>query len=321
MKLDIVGWGALNIDRLCQVNEFAQADGETFIYKETKSCGGSASNTIIATAKLGLKSGYVGKIGSDSNGKMMKDYLKNNNVNIDHLIESDGETGEVIGFIDNEGNRKLYVTPKINDKIANDDIDRNYLLNTKILHLTSFVGLDDNDPSINTQFEILEEISSKITISFDPGMLYVNRGQEFMEKLISYTDILLINETELLITTKENSLEKAIEMIAPKVDILVVKRSTKGSFIKKGDEEYNIGIFEVDTVDTTGAGDAYNAGFLYGYTMGYSLEESGIIGSFIAAQSTTKTGATEAIPDIKSIDIPEIIGSFKNKQSQKNQYA
>lgn len=314
MSLDIVGWGALNIDRLCQVHKFAPTDGETFIYNETKSCGGSASNTIIGTAKLGLNSGYVGKIGLDSNGQMMKDYLKDNNVNTDHLIETEGETGEVIGFVDDEGNRKLYVTPKINDKISNGDIDRDYILNSKLLHLTSFVGLDDNDPSIKTQFEILEEISSKITVSFDPGMLYVNKGKDFMDKLISLTDILLINETELLITTQEESFEKAVEKVAPKVDILVVKRSTEGSFIKKGDEEYNVGIFKVDTVDTTGAGDAYNAGFLYGYIKGYSLEESGIIGSYIAAMSTTKTGATEAIPDINDISIENIISQLKNQQ-------
>jgi ribokinase len=313
MSLDVIGWGALNVDRLCQVNEFAPMDGETFIYSETKSCGGSASNTIIGTAKLGLKSGYIGKIGSDSNGQMMKDYLVENNVNIDHLIESEGETGEVIGFVDNDGNRKLYVTPKINDKIYNHDINRDYILNSKILHLTSFVGLKPDDPSINTQFELLEEISSKITISFDPGMLYVNKGKEFMEKLISYTDILLINESELLITTQEEDFEKAVEKIAPKVDILVVKRSTEGSFIKKDDEEYNVGIFKVDTVDTTGAGDAYNAGFLYGYIKGYSLEESGIIGSYVAAQSTTKTGATEAIPNIQDIDILEIINNTKKQ--------
>lgn len=312
MTFDIIGWGALNIDRLCQVNEFAPTDGETFIYNETKSCGGSASNTIIGMAKLGLNTGYIGKIGTDSNGKMMKNYLESNNVNTDHLIESEGETGEVIGFVDDEGNRKLYVTPKINDKISNKDIKRDYLLNTKVLHLTSFVGLNPEDPSINTQFELLDELDSKIKISFDPGMLYVNKGKEFMDKLISYTDILLINETELLLATGETEFKKAVEQVAPKVEILVVKRSTKGSFIKKQDEEYNIKIFEVNAVDTTGAGDAYNAGFLYGYINGYSLEESGIIGSYIAAQSTTQTGATEAIPYIKDINISEIIQSLKD---------
>lgn len=312
MTLDIIGWGALNVDRLCHVNQFAPTDGETFIYEETKSCGGSASNTIIGTAKLGLDAGYIGKIGNDSNGQMMKEYLESNNVDTGHLIMAEGETGEVIGFVDDEGNRKLYVTPKINDKISNEDINREYLLNTKLLHLTSFVGLNPDDPSVNTQLELLDEISGRITVVFDPGMLYVNRGQEFMETLIAYTDILLINETELLIATQENDFEKAVKKVAPKVDILVVKRSTKGSFIKKGQDEYKIGIFNVDTVDTTGAGDAYNAGFLYGYIKGYTLEESGIIGSYIAAQSTTQTGATEAIPDIKNIDISEIIKSLKN---------
>ncbi|WP_455645996.1 carbohydrate kinase family protein [Methanosphaera sp.] len=312
MKFDIIGWGALNVDRLCQVNEFAPSDGETFINYETKSCGGSAANTIIGIAKLGLNTGYIGKVGKDSNGTMMLDYLTQNNVNTDHLIIGDGETGEVIGFVDNTGDRKLYVTPKINDKIANNEIDRTYIKNTKILHLTSFVGLNPEDSSINTQMELLEELSSDVKIAFDPGMLYVNRGSEFMDKLIKYTDILLINETELLITTGKETLDEAIKEISPKVEILVVKRSTEGSFIKKGDEEYNIGIFKVDTVDTTGAGDAYNAGFLYGLLNNYSLEESGIIGSYIAAQSTTQAGATEAIPYIDDIDITKIIKSLKN---------
>jgi ribokinase len=310
MTFDIIGWGALNVDRLCKVNEFAPEDGETFIYEESKSCGGSASNTIIATSKLGLNVGYIGKIGNDSNGLMMKEYLEENSVDTAHLImDKNEETGEVIGFIDKKGNRKLYVTPKVNDKISNDDIDREYIKNTKILHLTSFVGLNPDDPSVDTQFELLDEISSDITVSFDPGMLYVNRGKEFMDKLIELTDILLINENELLIATGLDDFDKAVDEVSSKVDILVVKRSTNGSFIKKGDEEYNVGIFKVDTVDTTGAGDAYNAGFLYGITNDYTLEESARIASYIAAASTTKTGATEAIPSIDEIDINEIINS------------
>lgn len=310
MKFDIIGWGALNVDRLCKINDFAPIDGETFIFEEKKSCGGSASNTIIAMSKLGSNTGYIGKIGNDPNGFMMQDYLQKNNVNTDHLIiDQEGETGEVLGFIDADGNRKLYVTPKINDKISNDDINREYIRSTKILHLTSFVGLNPDDPSIKTQFELLEELSSKITISFDPGMLYVKKGEEFMDKLIEFTDILLINETELLIATGLDNFEDAVKQIAPRVEILVVKRSTNGSYIRKGKDEYNIGIFDVNTVDTTGAGDAYNAGFLYGIINDYTLEESGIIGSYIAAQSTTKTGATEAIPSINDINIDEIIKS------------
>ena len=131
-----------------------------------------------------------------------------------------------------------------------------------------------------------------------------------MNQFLEHTDILLINETELLMLTKRDTLEDAVNMISDMVEILVVKRSTDGSYIKKGDEEYNINIFPVDAIDTTGAGDAYNAGFLYGLLNDYTLRESGIIGSFIAAKSTTKSGATEAIPTIDSIDIDEIIKKY-----------
>lgn len=313
MTYDIIGWGALNIDRLCKVNEFADADGETFINEETKSCGGSAANTVIAASKLGLNTGYIGKIGNDSNGKMMYDYLKKNNVNVDGLIIKKGETGEVIGFVDKDGERKLYVNPKINDTINKNEVNVDYLKNTQILHITSFVGKNPEDPSVKTQMELLKELSSSIIISVDPGMLYANRGKEFMDELLSYTDILLVNKEELRIITGKDNLKEAIDEISDKIKIIVVKQSIKGSIIIQNDEIYHIKAFKVNTVDTTGAGDAYNAGFLYGVLNGYSLDEAGIIGSYIAARSTTKSGATEAIPTKNDINIEDLISTVKKQ--------
>ena len=288
MNFDIIGFGALNVDRLCHVDDFAPVDGETFINYETKVCGGSAANTIVSIAKLGLKCGHIGKVGSDSYADMMCEYLKENNVDTNHtILTPNGETGEVMGFVDANGDRKLYVTPKVNDDITYDEIKPEYL-DTKIIHLTSFVGLN-NSASIDTQLEVLKNLDSDVKVSFDPGMLYIQRGSEFINKFLKYTDILLINETELKMLTQKDTLDSAVDAISSEVEILVVKRSTDGSFIKKGDEEYNIGIFNVDAIDTTGAGDAYNAGFLYGLLSGYNLHDSGIIGSYIAAKSTTKS--------------------------------
>lgn len=306
MNFDIIGWGALNIDRLCHVNDYAPEDGETFINYETKSCGGSAANTIIGIAKLGLKTGYIGKVGNDSNAVMMKNYLKENNVNTDHLLVDDnGETGEVIGFVTKTGDRKLYVTAKANDNIKFEEIQKDYINSAKILHLTSFVG-QNNSSSIEAQLEIIKDLKD-VKVSFDPGMLYIQRGKEFMDTFLKYTDILLINETELLMYTKAESMDEAVAQVEDKVEILVVKRSTKGSYIKSKDEEHYIDIFKVDAIDTTGAGDAYNAGFLYGLLSGYDLKKAGIIGSYIAAKSTTSPGATNAIPEIVEMDIDKII--------------
>ncbi|MCD7781675.1 MAG: carbohydrate kinase family protein [Methanosphaera sp.] len=312
MTYDVIGWGALNVDRLCSVDEFAPSDGETFINSETKTPGGSAANTIIGMAKLGLKTAYIGKVGSDSNGKILLDYLEDNNVDTKGVIRSDGESGEVIGFVDKTGDRKLYVTPKDNDYISIDEIDPDYISNTNIIHLTSFVGYGDDSTSIETQFDVIKDLPVNIKVAFDPGMLYVNRGDEFMDRLVDLTDILLINETELLMMTHVNDIHEAIDKISSRVEILVVKQSTNGSLVIKDNMLNKIEIFEVDAVDTTGAGDAYNAGFLYGLVKGYPIDEAGIIGSYIAAQSTTMKGATEAIPTIDSIDINKIIQSIKN---------
>lgn len=309
MNFDIIGFGALNVDRLCHIDDFAPVDGETFINYETKACGGSAANTIVSIAKLGLKCGHIGKVGSDSYADMMCEYLKQNNVDTNHtIITPGGETGEVMGFVDANGDRKLYVTPKVNDDITYDEIKPEYL-DTKIIHLTSFVGLN-NSASIDTQLEVLENLDDDVKVSFDPGMLYIQRGAEFINKFLKYTDILLINETELKMLTQKDTLDDAVDAIIDKVEILVVKRSTDGSYIKTADEEYNIGIFNVDAVDTTGAGDAYNAGFLYGLLSGYDLHDSGVIGSYIAAKSTIKSGATSAIEYIDPENIKEIIENY-----------
>ncbi len=311
MKLDVIGWGALNVDRLFHVDEFVKNDGETYINYHTRTPGGSAANTLIALAKFGMKTGCVGKVGGDDNGQILTLYLDENKVNTDAMIRAEGSSGEVLGFIDSHGNRRLYVTPNINDKIEKKDIDIKYLKNSRIVHLTSFVGLNPKDPSIDTQFEVMEQIRDDVTVSFDPGMLYATRSDEFIDRLLDLTDILLVNETEVKLMMNTDSLDEAISRVSGRVDILVVKRSTAGSFIKTKDEEYNIGVFDVDVVDTTGAGDAYNAGFLYGILNNYSLEDSGIIGSYIAATSITRTGATEAIPSISDISIDDIIQSYK----------
>ena len=212
MNFDIIGFGALNVDRLCHVDDFAPVDGETFINYETKVCGGSAANTIVSIAKLGLKCGHIGKVGSDSYADMMCEYLKENNVDTNHtILTPNGETGEVMGFVDANGDRKLYVTPKVNDDITYDEIKPEYL-DTKIIHLTSFVGLN-NSASIDTQLEVLKNLDSDVKVSFDPGMLYIQRGSEFINKFLKYTDILLINETELKMLTQKDTLDSAVDAI------------------------------------------------------------------------------------------------------------
>ncbi|MBV1767669.1 MAG: carbohydrate kinase family protein, partial [Methanobacterium sp.] len=127
-KPEVVGFGALNMDLLHQVDSIAGADEETFIKNVTTSCGGSAANTIIGLSKLGLKTGYIGKVATDSPGKLLKNNLIKENVDTTHLLISpDGRSGQVMGFIDSKGQRALYVDPGVNDDIHISDIDLEYV--------------------------------------------------------------------------------------------------------------------------------------------------------------------------------------------------
>jgi ribokinase len=161
MKLDVVGFGALNMDRLYQVNRIACEDEEAHINSLNESCGGSAANTIIGLAKLGLKTGFLGKVARDREGGMLIDHLKGEGVDCGALTISDeGRSGTVQGFVDPEGQRALYVDPGVNDEIDFPEVDLEYASDARLIHLSSFVG-----ESIEAQKALLEKIPGKVKVS------------------------------------------------------------------------------------------------------------------------------------------------------------
>jgi len=336
MKQDVVGFGALNIDKLYQVNKIAYEEEESYITNSTESCGGSAANTIVGLSRLGLNTGFIGKVATDTEGSLLHNNLQNENVNTNGVIISDrGRSGTVNGYVDGEGQRALYVDPGINDQITYNDVDLGYINNSKLLHLTSFVG-KYSDKSINTQKTILNEIDDEIIVSFDPGRLYTERGIKFLEKFLIRTNILLINEAELkqLITgknyipnpneeQKRNEIYEDSNMIHQEfgVDILVVKMGNQGSYVTNGNESYFTKAFNVKCVDSTGAGDAFNAGFLHGYINGDNISKSNIKGNFVASHSVKEHGATDGLPDITQLEDLELwITKYSNKFSQYESY-
>ena len=311
MTCDVIGWGALNMDILSKVNKISKIDDESYIKNTTKTCGGSAANTIIGLSRLEQSTGFIGKIGTDENGQILLNNLKQENVNTDHILKQEGTSGQVTGYIDEEGNRALYVDSQINDNITPEEIKIDYINNSKILHLSSFVGRY-TDQSIETQIETLSQLNKKVKISIDPGMIYINKGRSFMDQILEYTDILFINKQEIQLLIESNNLDLAIQDIMNSVDNLVLKMGSEGSLIKDQNHEYKLKPYKTEVKDTTGAGDSYNAGFLYGMLNNYTLRESGILGNFIASQSIQKTGATEGLPKLNEIKPKQIVNEYIN---------
>jgi ribokinase len=303
MKLDVVGFGALNLDRLFQVNQIACKDEEGQIKNLHESCGGSAANTIIGLARLGLDTGLIGKIGSDREGETLLDNLQNEDVDIHGIIKSsNGRSGTVHGYVDRKGERALYVDPGVNDTITIQEIDPEYASNTRLLHLTSFVG-----KSIQAQEELLDNIDDQITVSLDPGMIYASKGIKALKKILQRTNVLLINQNELdlLLRSRKDQDTKINTLLNYGIEILVIKQGKKGCLVTDGVKTYLLDAYDVDCRDTTGAGDAFNSGFIYGFLEGKNIEESAMLGNFVASCCVQELGATTGLPS------KSVLGSWK----------
>jgi ribokinase len=167
------------------------------------------------------------------------------------------------------------------------------------MHYTSFVG-----DSFKTQIELLDKLSNNTLLSFDPGMLYVKKGFDELKPILERTDILLINESELRLLCNNNEAplkELVIGFLDLGIETVVVKQGSQGVFAMNNSTECQVGVYECDVVDTTGAGDSFNSGFLYSYLKGYDLEKSCRIGNWVASKSIEGFGM-EKFPTLKDLE-------------------
>ena len=300
INAEVIGFGALNVDKLYSVENIVSKDEESFITSETSTPGGSASNTIVGLTRLGCSTSLIGKIAEDEEGDLIEYHLAVNGVYTNNLIYADnGSTGKCLGFIDKNGERCLYVNPGVNDEIKIGEINPLNIMRCKIMHYTSFVG-----DSFKTQIKLLEKLSKETLLSFDPGMLYVQKGLDELKPILERTDILLINESELRLLCNNNELplkELAINFLDMGIGTVVVKQGSCGVYAITNQEECQVEAFECDVVDTTGAGDSFNSGFLYSILRGYDLEKSCRIGNWVASKSIEGFGI-EKFPSLKDLE-------------------
>jgi ribokinase len=291
---DVVGFGALNFDRLFRVNSIASAEEESYVTDCAEACGGSAANTIVGLARLGCKCGFIGKVAGDREGKMLIQDFHHNSVDTEGVIHArTGRSGIAMGFVDAKGQRALYIDSGVNDTIHFEEVNTKYASNTGFLHLTSFVG----QKSFRTQTRLLAKLPERVRVSFDPGALYARLGFARLEPIIRRVFVIMPNFGELKFLTGKTDYRVGAEFLLEKgVKIVAVKLGSKGCYVTDGKESHLIESFKVKVVDTTGAGDAFCAGFLYGLTNDGSLDDCGRIGNFVASRCIMEMGARAGLP-------------------------
>jgi sugar/nucleoside kinase (ribokinase family) len=242
------------------------------------SAGGSAANTIHGLAMLGVPVGYIGVIGEDElGGSFVKDMI---NAGVEpFMIHSKQETGRAIALItpDSERTFATFLGAAI-------ELEANHLTTFNFkkydyLHIEGYLG--QNHDLIRTAVSLAKE--NGLTVSLDLASYnVVEANLDFLREIVTkYVDIVFANEEEAKAFTGKEPRE-ALDKIAGMTRIAIVKTGSKGSLIKSGNEMVEIGVIDVTPVDTTGAGDLYASGFLYGQSKGWSLLKCGEAGALLA---------------------------------------
>jgi ribokinase len=298
-RFDVIGFGALNLDKLFKVKRVAGPEEESFVTDLKEECGGSAANTIVGLARLGCRVGFIGKVAADREGEMLIECFRREGVDTGGIVQaSSGRSGAVMGFVDEEGNRALYVSPGVNDTLSAEEVDIEYASSAEFLHLTSFVG----SVPFEAQKEVLKRLPSEVKVSLDPGLLYADKGMEGLSPLIERSYVAMPNAAELArLTGRKDYVAGSKALLDAGVKVVAVKLGSRGCYVTNGDESYHVEAFQVPVVDTTGAGDAFCAGFLYGLLKGRSLYECGRIGNFVASRCIMKMGARAGLPRLEEL--------------------
>ena len=248
--------------------------------------GGSAANTICGLASLGVDTAFVGKVCNDEYGKQYTQNLVSWGVK-SLMIEGNNMSGFCTALISPDGERTmatfLGAAAELKDIEINDDIFSGY----DILHVEGY--LLQNHTLMKT---ILQKAKNNgLEIALDMASFnVVEDNLEFLQQIVNeYVDIVFANEDEAFAYTKLNPMD-ALNCIAQQCKIAVVKVGAKGSLVQENDKIVSLEAFPAQRIDTTGAGDLYATGFLYGYVANFDLERSAKIASYISSMSVEVIG-------------------------------
>lgn len=249
--------------------------------------GGSVCNTMRAIANLGGKSGFIGKIGSDTAGEYYENALAEAGVT-PYFVKTDGITGCCTVLISPDGERTMCTFLGPAPTLTPEDISEEVISRFQYIYIEGYLLV--NEPLVRSTMEKAKRLGVKVALDLS-NFNIVNAFHGFLEDIIpNYVNILFSNESEAEAFTDMNP-EKAVRELADMVDISLVTLGKKGSLIAGNGEVIRIPAEGGKPVDTTGAGDHFAAGFLYGQSVGASLWQSGQIGSLLAGYVIDTVGA------------------------------
>ncbi|TDO94334.1 fructokinase [Halanaerobium saccharolyticum] len=288
-----------------------------------KNPGGAPANVAVALSRLGVNTSFIGKVGDDVLGKFLAKKLESEKVNIDNLIlTNEAKTAITFVTLDQDGDRSFdfYIDPSADRFLRADEIDTELFEQNKIYHFGS-ISLIDEPARSATKRGIELARQNEMLISYDPNlreMLWdsLAEAKEMILSVMDEVDIVKVSEEELEFLTGEEDIKKGAEKLKAeyKIPILFITCGSKGSYYFLNDLGF-VDAFEVDAVDTTGAGDAFMSGVLYNFNQvdltlaeidNKFLEKTLKFANYSGSLAASATGAMAALPTLAEVQELEL---------------
>ena len=270
------GTTAINIEKACSG------------FDRSLASGGSAANTIHGLSRLGIATGFIGTVGQDRVGQFFHDDMIQAGIK-PILSFSSTETGRAISLVSHDSERTFATFLGAAVEISENNLSDSYFKDYNILHLEGYLA--PLQLQMETAMKKAKQFHMQVSLDL-ASYNVVASNLDFLQKVIAkYVDIVFANEEEAKAFTGMADPTEALHELAKLNKIAIVKIGKKGSLVQHGNEFRTIGISPAKSIDTTGAGDLYAAGFLFGLIKGFSIEKCGHVGALLAANVIEELGA------------------------------
>lgn len=265
--------------------------------------GGSAANTIVGLAGLGGAGAFVGKVKDDAFGTVFRHDITASGVEFKTVPSADGpQTARCLVLVTPDAQRSMNTHLGACVDLGPEDIDAAQIQASKVVYLEGYLW---DPPRAKQAFlkasKIAHESGGKVSLSLSDPFCVDRHRDEFRDLVEHHVDVLFANELEIASLYQTDDFDGAMQRVRGECDMVALTRGSRGSVVMAGDEIHVLAAESVDAVvDTTGAGDLYAAGFLYGLTQGLDLARCGRIGGIAAAEIIGHYGARPEA-DLKSL--------------------
>ncbi len=299
-RFDVIVVGELNLDLILYgLPEQLPMEREFLAHALRVTLGSSSAILAHNLAALGARVGFASLIGDDPLGEIARYRLVAAGVDVSQIKKAGGRTTGLTVILQHDGRRRILTYPGTMAEMTASDLDLKFLASARHFHLSSFFLQPALRPHVGQLFREMK--AAGLSTSFDTNDDPEDRWEGVFE-VLPHVDVFLPNEREAMRLTGAASLAAAVDELAKRVPVLAVKLGSQGALARRGQEEFRSPAAKVAPVDPVGAGDSFDAGFLYQYVKGADLKVCLQYGNLAGALSTTMPGGTEAFRERRNVE-------------------